>query len=289
MSLDPPVLIWCIAVPGLTMLLALWGTRWLTGSSSTAPSCVANIVLAFGYWVAVAIAAYGMGHLQSEQTSFWPEDAWPRVLAPMLLVVLLAGTLSPLRVLSAEAVWISLAVISVGASLLVMPTGDGWVDTLPLHRFWMAAIAISTILNSFLLHEIFTRGASRWLPLILLAHLACAAIIGASAYGALFEWCLAAIVVTAATSLFSATGWIANSFAIVFTSVLFAASMIAAGRFYSYAEITPVAYGVALFAPTLIAAGDLFLHKRAVWIRVAASAVFATVIVSSVAYWFLVA
>jgi hypothetical protein len=190
-----------------------------------------------------------------------------------------------------------MAIVAVIGAAIVMPTGDGWADALPLHRVWVAGITASTLLNSLLLHRLADRdrargplpGAGRWLPLIILASFANAAIIGAAAYSALFEICLAAIASVAVIALFAGLGWIVTSPAIVFLSMLFSASMIAAGRFYSYAETPPFAYLLALFAPSIIAIPDLFLLNRSIWVRVATSALIASVVVSTVAYCFLVA
>jgi hypothetical protein len=297
MSFDTPTLIWCIAVPALIALLGSLTSRWIAKRSQSETTLPAELTLSASLWFAIAVAVYGREHLTSERFPLWSDDAWATVIWPLFVGIMLVSPRATSRICASGTLWILMAIVAVIGAAVVMPTGDGWADVLPLHRPWIAGVATSTILNTYLLHVIAGRGmvngqeagAGRWLPLILLAGFACAAIIGASAYGALFEICLAAIASASVIALFAGLGWLTTSPAIIFISTLFSASMIAAGRFYSYAEVPAWAYLLALFAPSIIAVPDFFVWRRSAWVRVSIAAVVAMAVVSTVAYSFLVA
>lgn len=210
------------------------------------------------------------------------------IVLPMLVSVVLLSSQARSKHRSTPGLWALVGMIAVGAAALAMPIGEGWEDTLPLHRTWAAAIAISVIGNSWSLDRMSQRGADRWLLLVVLAGLGCAAIVGAASFASLVECCVAAIVATVVLSVFAAWGKLPAPSAIIFPSALFSACMIASGRFFSYAEIPALAYGIALASPSLIAFSDLLVAKQSVVVRIVFAALTASVIVAGLGYRFLV-
>ena len=291
MLIDTPTLVWCIAIPlGIMTFAAVicWLIDKRASQNDDGPSAstvmLTATILAFAWWLSVTLSLRGSGSLV-----LWAEDAWPRMIWPMLASVLLLSPHSTTTVRNQPWLWVVMAWIAVVAASLAMPSGEAWVDMFPLHRLWIAAITIATTFNSFALQGMSDRGAARWLPLVILAGLACAAITGAATYGALLQTCLGAIVATVAVAAFAILSLIPSCAAIVFPSVLFMTTMIAAGRFYSYADISPLAYGLALFAPGLIAVADCAVRDKSVPTRVSIAGVMAIAIVTATAYRFLIA
>lgn len=289
MSFDLQTWFVFIAVPfGIVMIGA--GTCWNVdhGARERAPTASSPVVrwssvtLAFAWWLAAAVTVFA-----SAAPAWWAVEGWPKSVWPMLAGVALTAVQwntsrgdFPLR-------WVVFGWIAVAAAFLAMPLGESWADMQSLHRPWMAAITLAITCNAFALHLMAQRGTQRWLPLVILASLACPAIIGAASYSALLQACLGAIIATSAIAIVALTGRLPTSPAIMFPSVLFMAPMVAAGRFYSYAEVPPFAYGIALFAPTLIALADRLVVDRATSVRVATSASAAILIVGITTYQFL--
>ncbi|MGV3486410.1 MAG: hypothetical protein ACO1RT_18480 [Planctomycetaceae bacterium] len=293
MSLDLHALLACVVIPAAIALLASWiawrlDRREGAGSSGSekppqATRVLSSLVLATGWWLAVTIGVLG-----AEEPALWPDDGWPKIIWPMLASVLLVAPLWNTSWGTTPGAWVVFAWIAIVAASLAMPLGDGWADMVPLHRNWMTAISIAATANALSLFWMAQRAAQRWLPLVILAGLACPAISGAASYSALFESCLAAIVATAVIASFAALGLIPSSAAIVFPSVLFMATMVAASRFRSYDDVPAVAYGLAFFAPSLIALADRLVAKRSPAVRIAVAAAAALLLVGATVYQFLV-
>jgi len=216
------------------------------------------------------------------------EDAWPKVIWPMLAVAICVSPHAITKLRREPGLWVLGGISSVSAASVVMPNGDGWTDMLPLHQPWIAAVTVAATCNMWALHRMANHGAERWLMLVILAGLACPAMIGASTYGALLQACLSAIITTIVMAIFAGFGRLTVSPAIVFPSTLFMATMIASGRFFSYADVPPGAYGLALLAPSLVALADRMVTQRPVAVRIAVAAGTAILIVGFVAYRFLV-
>ncbi len=291
MSFDPPVLIWCIAVPvGIAILAsaACWLVVKRSPNIATAPAQrtapITATILALAWWLAVTLGLIG-----SSSLAVWTEATWPRMIWPLLGTAMLVSPFANNSVRNPSGTWVLMGGLSVIAAAIAMPSGDGWTDMLPLHRTWIAAITVAATCNALALQRMSLRGADRWLLLVILAGLACPAIIGAATYGALFQSCLAAIVVTMVLAVFAAWDRIGCCAGIIYPSVLFTTTMIASGRFFSYDEVSGWDYGLALFAPGLITVADGLVARRTVVIRVSVCAIVATAIVIYTACRFLIA
>lgn len=290
MPTDTASWIWCIVVPTMVSAIAcLFGWRYRRGTDgdvATVRATVASTVVALAWCVAVALSLQASDSFR--MLLDFQEDAWPQVIWPMLAVAIFISphSLTPRR--NESGLWVLVGISGVVAASVVMPTGDGWADMLSLHQPWIAAVSIAAICNTWALHRMLSRGAERWLPLVILAGIACAAIIGAAAYGALLQTCVGAICATSVIAIFAGLGWLPSSAAIIFPSVLFIVTMVASGRFFSYADVPAGAYGLSLFAPSMIALSDrLVTHHRDI-IRIAMAAVTAILIVGLIAYRFLI-
>lgn len=315
MSIDRTTLISCVVVPGGILSIAAAFAWWfgrglhpsLLGVSSKADkgaeSYVRNKIRIFGCecctWdevrSSIAAGAMAIGWsaallvpvFSKSNFDLWPDDSWPRFLLPMFLSALLLGPLVPTHHLQRPFAWLVYGVLACIAAMFIMPTGDSWSDLLPLHRPWMAAIQMAVPLNAYLLWRMSIKGADRWLPWIVLAYLGCAAIVGAASYSALLDGSSAAITATLFFIFFRVFGWIRTSAVIVFPAMVATATLIASGRFYSYVDIPPWAYGTALFLPSIVASIDAFLPPtRTLW-RVITAAAVASTIVGLTAYRFL--
>lgn len=290
MPTDTATLIWCIVVPAIisttACVICVRFLRGADGETTAARSSFLSGLLAVAWTVSVALSLQASDSINA-LTSF-DEDAWPKVIWPMLAVAICVSSHAVTRLCREPGLWVLVGIGSVSAASLVMPSGDGWTDMLPLHQPWIAAITIAATCNMWALHRMANHGAERWLMLVILAGLACPAIIGAAAYGALLQTCLAAIITTIVIASFAGFGRLPFSPAVIFPSVLFMATMLASGRFYSYADAPPGDYGIALFAPALIALADRMVLRRRVAVRIAVAAATAMLIVGFVAYRFLI-
>lgn len=295
MAFDTSALIWCIAAPAGIMSCAAIVCWWVslamsgkqasrTGFESTWCLTLTSTALAFAWWLSVAVSVNGFNWLYP-----WTEEAWSRIVLPLLGGVFLASAQSIGSLRNQPALWIVFGWLAVVSATLVMPSGDAWNDMLPLHRPWIALISIGATFNAIALYRMADRNTDRWFANVILAGLACPAIIGAATYGALFQICLAAMVATLSIAVFAAFGLVSNGSAIIFPSVLFTTAMVASGRFYSYAELPLSAYGLAIFAPGLIAISDWCVRNSSVVVRLAVAGVVATSIVIFIAYRFLIA
>ena len=324
--MDQNLLTWCVLAPASVAVLGSIGCWWIDrksipgavadndekafGQDAKQALSLSSAVLAFAWWVAICAGLYS-----SDSLALWPDEAWARVVWPILAAAVFVSphfkprvelTSTRQRVGSdTPGLWVLVGLIAVVAASLVMPTGEGWSDMVSLHQPWIAAVTSSTACNSFALYQMSQggqmshrgqvsqggqmshRGADRWLPLVMLAALASPAIICASAYGALAQTCLAAIVATSVIAAFAAAGKLLVPASLIVPCSLFAATMIAAGRFYSYAEVAPGAYGLALFTPAIIALVDRIFTDKSSAIRIAIAATTAIVIDGFIAYRFL--
>lgn len=252
-------------------------------SASMLPRRLSSTILACAWWFTVVLSVFA-----ADKPMLWSEDAWPKMIWPMLASVLLVAPHWNAKLLHSPAMWIVFGWIAIIAAILAMPIGEAWADTQPLHQPWIAAILIAANFNAVAVHRMAQRGAQRWLPFAILAGLVCAAFVGASSYRALFETCLGAIVVTAMFAMFAASGWLPAGPAILFPSALFSSTMIAAGRFYSYDEVPAFAYGLALFAPGLVALADGLVANKSIAIRVGLTTFAGLSLVCATAFLFLV-
>ena len=94
---------------------------------------------------------------------------------------------------------------------------------------------------------------------------------------------------TLVTAVFTAYGLIPSGSGLIFPSMLFAATMIAAGRFYSYDDVQLSVYALAIFAPGIVAWSDRCVVTRSGLVRVSVAGFVAISIVMWMAYRFLIA
>ncbi len=300
--MDLMIFKWCVLAPAALAVvgsLACQSTCGVIRSANDSPVTFQNAaipsmesaIIALSWWFAICIGIYSSGTL-----SLWPEDAWPKIVwSTLAAAVLVSPQFMPMSASSSRekagsdrpGLWVLVGVIAIAAASLAMPNGDGWSDMLPLHQTWIAAVAMSTIFNTWALYRMARRNAERWLPLVLLAGLACPMLIGAAAYSALAQACLAAIAATSVIAIFAVAGRLHVTAALILPCALFTTTMIAAGRFYSYAEISPVDYGIALFAPSIIALIDRIITHQSTIIRVVVAATVGSCLVGFIAYRFL--
>ncbi len=287
MSFDTPTLVWCLAVP---LAIALVGVLvcWKIETQSTGAvdrQSLCSILLASAWWIAVSLGLLASNSL--DLSLFHPDEFWAALSWPMLAAVILVSPHAAMPLRDAPGLWVIVGMVATCAAALCMPTGESWSDMVPLHQPWIAAVTIAAIANTWALHRMSHRGADRWLPLVILASLACPTIIGASDYSALVQTCLAATMATLVIAVASAIRLTKVPVAVVFPAMLFCAVMIAAGRFYSYDDIPPRVYGLALFAPSLIGLADRLVSDQPVVVRVLVAFVTASSIVGWLAYRFL--
>jgi len=302
--MDQNLLTWCVLAPASFAVLGSLCGWWIDRKLVSGAECqsdgqtlsLSSGMIACGWWAAICAGFYS-----SDSVALWPEEAWARALWPVLAAAIFVSphfkpsgipsdaVFSPNHSVRSDTpgLWVLVSLIAVATASLVMPTGEGWDDMIPLHQPWIAAVALATICNSFALHRMSQRGANRWLPLVMLAGLASSTLICASAYGALAQACFAAIVATAVIAIFSAGGKLLAPAALILPCSLFATTMIAAGRFYSYAEIAPGDYAIAMFAPAIIALVDRIFTNKSPALRISIAATTAIAIVGYIAYRFL--
>lgn len=285
MPIDSSVMLWCVLIPFLVMMIGCAVSQRVETDVQTYSRSAT--ILGCSFWFALMVAIFGIGMLGSETSAFWPENSWPRVVYMILASAFLISphALSTFRY--EPGLWVLVALVAIAGASIVMPSGAGWEDTLPLHQAWLPAVALATICNSWALHRMCCRNADRWVCLVIVAGLACPAVIGAATYSALLHACLAAITATSIAALYALFGRLYAAPAIIFPSMLFASTMVSAGRFNNYAEVPRAAYALALFCPSLVALSDRTLKGRSAGARFSAAAVTAIVIVAIVGVYFL--
>jgi hypothetical protein len=163
--------------------------------------------------------------------------------------------------------------LAIVTAMIAMPGGEGWEDTLPLHRTWLSLIAASCLVNSYALERLSKSGGHRWSLLVALAGLGGPMALAASTYGSLAQWGMAMIVATAviaALAVFSDLD--SGLWTAAIPATVGAAGITAAGRFYTWEAHANWVYAAILFAPAVVALIDLMIRKRSVWLRVGVSA-----------------
>ncbi len=245
-------------------------------------------MVAIGWCLAVAVALFARQSKNWAPDQLWPEEAWQQVLLPITVGSLLLGLISRQSSRLAEVRWVVAGIAVTLVAMITMPSGEGWSDMLPMHRFWMGAIISSGLLNLWLLDRMARRGADRWVMWVALASLGCPAILAASAFAGLAEWLVAAIVATTVMAISASLRKASAIWCAVYPVVLFLVSSIASGRFYTYEDHPLSLYGIMLFAPSVIALVDVPLEQRSTVVRVAFALITSLLLLSCVA-WFILA
>ncbi|MCP4888517.1 hypothetical protein N9D23_12525 [Rubripirellula sp.] len=290
MTFDQTVGLWCVAVPIAVMLFGTLVGRLIT---RRLPAKVGQAVLGVSWFAATAIPLFGRQGFE-----WWPEDAWRQtvwlVLAWALILPATAmqratkpdqplGELPKFgeRPASAPWRWVVAGTLSCLTGMLVMPSGDAWSDTLPLHRCWMLSVTLSCLWNSYAIDAMARRNAARWCLLTALAGLAVPFALAAATYGSLAEWTLSMLVATFVAVIAGSTRWLPAAWVTAFPIIAGGSIITASARFYSYQDQPLWVYGVALFTPSILATIDCSVASRSTKLRIVVSAIAATTMIGA--------
>ena len=270
MTFDQTVLLWCIAVPAAIAAAGCLLSKFVAAKAAVRipHRLSASLIVSMGWWLAVAAALVGCQGWQ-----WWPEDAWRRGIWPLLAWVLVICSTSWAEDRTSWR-WVLAGVLSIATAMIAMPSGEGWEDTLPLHRHWLGLIATSCLVNSYALERLSKSGGHRWSLLVALAGLGGPMALAASTYGSLAQWTMAMIVATAviaALAVFSDLD--SGLWTAAIPATVGAAGITASGRFYTWEVHANWVYAAILFAPAVVVLIDLMIRRRGVWLRVGVSAV----------------
>jgi hypothetical protein len=267
-NLDQTTLIWCVLVPAvITAMAAVVSIRH---QGVCAAGCAS-----LGWWVAVTTSLVAIQGWQ-----WWPEDSWRQAIWPLLSwSLLLAGTAA---ILTHDGFrWTVAGLLAIVTAMIAMPSGEGWQDTLPLHRHWMALIAGSCLVNAFAVERLSRAGGHRWSLLVATAGLAGPLALAASTYASLAQWAVSMVV---ATVVFAILGFKADVRSGLWTAaipaVVGAAVITATARFYSYQSHPGWVYAIALFLPAMVSTFDLPFRSRPDWARILVSGLIAVAMVA---------
>lgn len=278
--MEQAILIGCVVAPVIISLAFLFLAAFVSRRQAVWSELAAAVIVSIGWCAAVAST------LLVRQDLDWSAlEAWHMVLAPIALTAVGWAWMMALAPRGSEFRWVVAAIGCLVTAMIAMPSGDGWMDMLPLHRGWMAAIAGASLLNVWMLNRMIDRGASQWVLLVTLAGLAAPTLLAASAYGSLAEWLLGAIVTTVVFAL--AVRFVAaiQPQSIILPATLVAACATATGRFYTYDDNSRWLYGVILLTPSLIAVLDSWGCKWPTAKRIAFAGIFATVLLVGIGWY----
>lgn len=275
MTLDQTVLIWCLAVPAVISAAGCFVAK-MSGQTAR------GLIVSACWWFAVTAAMVG-----GQGWQWWPEDAWRQAIWPLLAWAALIGAAATMENRNSLASiqsgrWVLAGVLAIVTAMIAMPGGEGWEDTLPLHRTWLSLIATSCLVNVFSLEQLARTGGHRWSLLVALAGLGGPMAFAAATYGSLAQWTLAMIVATsvmAGLAVFSERE--SGLWTAAIPATVGAAGITAAARFYSYETHPTWVYAAMLFAPTVIVGIDLLIRRQSNWLRVSVSGVAAAAIVAA--------
>jgi hypothetical protein len=212
---------------------------------------------------------------------WWPEESWRQTIWPLLAWSLFFPAATFWDVPKGLQ-WLVAGLLSMLTAMVAMPGGEGWEDTLPLHRVWLPAVAASCLLNSYSLEQLSKGGGHRWSLLVALAGLGGPMALAAATYGSLAQWTLALIVATSVITAFG-IGSDRNSgpWAAAIPASVAATGIIAAGRFYSYETHPAWVYLIMLFSPTLVTLADAVVRRKSTPTRVLVSGLVCSAIVAA--------
>lgn len=279
MTFDQTIVLWCIGVPAGVVLVVALISRFL-------PSTIGRTVFGLGWFAGVAAAL-----VARQGFVWWPEDAWQQsywlLLAWAIVLPATTGDVAATEDDAGEIApksergwrWLLSGTLACLTAMIVMPSGETWSDTLPLHRGWMVAVTLSCLWNGFAIESMARHGASRWCLLVALAGLGGPVAMAAATYGSLAEW---GIAMTSATALAAVAGlirWPSQAWVVAFPVVAGASIITASARFYTYEDYPSWIYAIALFTPTVVASVDGLVQTKPTWVRVTLSAVTAAAMV----------
>lgn len=254
-----------------------------------ATSRYATPVIALGWWLATAAWLVAWRLSEGDETTIvaWLRDvtAWDfwqwGALTSLAAAIVLASSASGWRRTTAFR-WIVAALLAMAIAAISLPSGDSWQDALPAHRGWSILLATAILLGWFAAEALAFRKTDRWFPLVILAALAGPLIATATTYATLAQYTVAATFATLPLVAFAAFGKLPAPVAIgaAYPAIALAASLVAAGKFYSYEGHPWWSYALMMAIPPAIAAADWPLRNRTPWVRFIAAAVVATALVA---------
>lgn len=282
--MEREILLWCVGTPAVMSLACVIVAFFLSRHEHTAIPSVLSAIASLGWCAAIAVTLIARQDLDTSALSWWNLEAWQQIHVPLTITALiLALTARPIA-RSYEFRWVAAALGCIALAMAAMPTGEGWVDLLPQHRGWTAAVAATSLLNLWMLDQMARRGTERWILLVALAALAGPTLVAASAYAGLAEWGVSAIVATSVCALVAAYLPQLQLWCVMYPATLFATSSTAAGRFYTYEDHPAWLYGLILLMPSWIATVDWLFRNRPTYVRIPIAAVLATVLIGVVGW-----
>jgi len=180
--------------------------------------------------------------------------------------------------------YVAAAVLASLLAYVVIPSGEGWEDSLNLHRAWSALIVASVMLNTFSLDGLIRSGAQVWPLLVMIAGIGPAFLLASLNYAAPAEWTLAGLASTFGVLI--AAGWAAMRGSSIFNGRVTAgltaavtlpvsgliATAVTTARFYTWEEYPIWLFAIALFLPTIVAIIDFPLRRLSSKVRIPVAA-----------------
>jgi hypothetical protein len=237
---------------------------------------------ALGLWVAFGIR---------NGWTLWPEDHWQRIPAATLLIGVVAA-MTEILLRSAASLtarksaysqketaaeqyepyskanvvsdhtaigwlqsvgWILRISATVGAALIIFPTGEAWLELKSSRWWWVSLIAISVSFSWFSLSRC-DRRVAPFVGIAFVPWLIAAAVLTAQSFLKVTEPLMAIATVIATVSMLDLTGK-TRAVLIVAAGIMHvgASAIVAHGYFYSYLDIPRNLYAFTISAPLLIA------------------------------------
>lgn len=254
-----------------------------------ASSRYATPVIAMGWWLATAawLIAWRQSESGDSSIAAWLRDVtawdfwqWGALTSLAAAIVLACSASGPRRTTAFR--WIVAALLAMAIAAISLPSGDSWQDALPAHRGWAPLLATAILLGWFAAEALAFRKSDRWFPLVILAALAGPLIATATTYATLAQYAVAATCATLPLVAFAAFGKLPAPVAIgaAYPAIALAASLVAAGKFYSYEGHPWWSYALMMAIPPAVAAADWPLRNRTPWVRFIAAAIVATALVA---------
>jgi hypothetical protein len=276
-----------LVISSLTTLLAITICKRASPTNR-----YATPVIALGWWLATAtwLIAWRLGEGDGTSIADWLRDIaswdfWQWAAATSFAAAFLLGSSAAGFRRTAAIRWVIAAILAMAIAAFSLPVGDSWQDALPAHRGWLPLLATAILLGWFAADSLAFRRTDRWFPLVILATLAGPLIATATTYATLAQYAVAAISATLPIVAFAALGRLPAQVAIgaAYPAIALAASLIAAGKFYSYEGHPWWSYVLMMAIPPVVAAADWPLRNRNPSVRFIAAAVVATALVAGAA------
>lgn len=273
--MEREILLWCIGAPAIISLAGVLLVFAVSRREHWLTEYFVPAIATLGWCSAIAVTLVIRQELDASALSWWTLEAWQQIHVPLTITSLFLALTAHPNIRSHEFRWIATALGCIGLAMVAMPSGEGWIDLLPEHRVWMAAVGGASLLNLWMLDQMARRGTERWILFVALAGLCGPTILAASAYAGLAEWAIAAIVATLVFAIAAAFLPERCLWCVVYPASLFALSTAAAGRFYTYEDHPAWLYGLILLTPSCISTVDWLAKNRSTYVRIAIAGILA--------------